>query len=154
MKQIPVKELIRDKKLLFVDDSIVRGTQLKETVDFLYENGATAHLTMTAFSNAGGRDIHVHCTKGDIVGSMHEDKIVATIYGEKSKVIEVGKLSDGNYGHGGGDARLVADIIELFTGNTQAKGATTIDKSLPSHAIGYTAEKSRKNGGKVLKVKY
>ena len=42
MKQIPVKELIKDKKLLFVDDSIVRGTQLKETVDFLYENGAKA----------------------------------------------------------------------------------------------------------------
>jgi len=40
MKQIPVMALIRDKNLLFVDDSIVRGTQLKETVDFLYENGA------------------------------------------------------------------------------------------------------------------
>ena len=40
MKQIPVHELIKDKNLLFVDDSIVRGTQLKETVDFLYENGA------------------------------------------------------------------------------------------------------------------
>ena len=40
MKQVPVKELIDGKKLLFVDDSIVRGTQLKETVDFLYENGA------------------------------------------------------------------------------------------------------------------
>ena len=40
MKLIPVHELIRDKNLLFVDDSIVRGTQLKETVDFLYDNGA------------------------------------------------------------------------------------------------------------------
>lgn len=40
MKQIPVDELIRDKKLLFVDDSIVRGTQLRETVEFLYEHGA------------------------------------------------------------------------------------------------------------------
>ncbi len=40
MKQIPVHELIYDKSLLFVDDSIVRGTQLKETVDFLYNNGA------------------------------------------------------------------------------------------------------------------
>ncbi len=40
MKQIPVHDLITDKKLLFVDDSIVRGTQIKETVDFLYENGA------------------------------------------------------------------------------------------------------------------
>lgn len=40
MKQIPVHDLIVDKNLLFVDDSIVRGTQLKETVDFLYESGA------------------------------------------------------------------------------------------------------------------
>ena len=42
MKQIPVKELIKGKNLLFVDDSIVRGTQLKETVEFLYENGASS----------------------------------------------------------------------------------------------------------------
>lgn len=40
MKQIPVHQLIQGKKLLFVDDSIVRGTQLRETVEFLYENGA------------------------------------------------------------------------------------------------------------------
>ena len=40
MKQIPVHELIQNKNLLFVDDSIVRGTQLRETVEFLYENGA------------------------------------------------------------------------------------------------------------------
>ena len=42
MKQIPVKELIEGKSLLFVDDSIVRGTQLKETVDFLNRHGAKA----------------------------------------------------------------------------------------------------------------
>ena len=40
MKQIPVPELIEGKKLLFVDDSIVRGTQLRETIDFLYASGA------------------------------------------------------------------------------------------------------------------
>ncbi len=40
MKQIPIHELIQNKKLLFVDDSIVRGTQLRETVEFLYDNGA------------------------------------------------------------------------------------------------------------------
>ncbi len=40
MKLIPVHELIEGKKLLFVDDSIVRGTQIKETVDFIYSNGA------------------------------------------------------------------------------------------------------------------
>ena len=40
MKLIPVHELIEGKKLLFVDDSIVRGTKLRETVEFLYANGA------------------------------------------------------------------------------------------------------------------
>lgn len=40
MKQIPVHDLIQGKSLLLVDDSVVRGTQIKETVDFLYENGA------------------------------------------------------------------------------------------------------------------
>ena len=42
MKMVPVHDLIEGKNLLFVDDSIVRGTQLKETVDFLYDNGAKA----------------------------------------------------------------------------------------------------------------
>ncbi|MBP3593182.1 MAG: amidophosphoribosyltransferase [Lachnospiraceae bacterium] len=40
MKLIPVHELINDKKLLLIDDSIVRGTQLGETTEFLYESGA------------------------------------------------------------------------------------------------------------------
>jgi len=40
MKQIPVPELIEGKRLLLIDDSIVRGTQLRETVEFLYQSGA------------------------------------------------------------------------------------------------------------------
>ena len=45
MKQIPVPALIEDKNLLLVDDSIVRGTQLRETVEFLYDSGAkTVHM--------------------------------------------------------------------------------------------------------------
>lgn len=40
MKLLPVHELIRGKSLLLIDDSIVRGTQLRETTEFLYESGA------------------------------------------------------------------------------------------------------------------
>ena len=40
MKLIPVHKLIKDKSLLMIDDSIVRGTQLRETTEFLYNNGA------------------------------------------------------------------------------------------------------------------
>lgn len=40
MKMIPVQPLIKDQRLLMIDDSIVRGTQLSETTEFLYESGA------------------------------------------------------------------------------------------------------------------
>ena len=40
MKLIPIEDLIKDKSLLFIDDSIVRGTQMGETVQFLYNSGA------------------------------------------------------------------------------------------------------------------
>ncbi|MGI6070337.1 MAG: amidophosphoribosyltransferase [Blautia sp.] len=40
MKLIPVHKLIKDKSLLLIDDSIVRGTQLRETTEFLYHSGA------------------------------------------------------------------------------------------------------------------
>ncbi len=40
MKLIPVQQLIEDKRLLLIDDSIVRGTQLRETTEFLYTSGA------------------------------------------------------------------------------------------------------------------
>ena len=63
MKQIPVHELIEGKSLLFVDDSIVRGTQLKETVDFLYDNGAKAvHMR-----SACPPPFH-HCPDGSVLG--------------------------------------------------------------------------------------
>lgn len=40
MKMIPIHDLIKDQSLLMIDDSIVRGTQLRETTEFLYHNGA------------------------------------------------------------------------------------------------------------------
>ena len=40
MKLIPVQELIKNKSLLLIDDSIVRGTQMRETTEFLYQSGA------------------------------------------------------------------------------------------------------------------
>lgn len=40
MKLIPIEELIKGRRLLLIDDSIVRGTQLRETAEFLYERGS------------------------------------------------------------------------------------------------------------------
>ena len=48
MKLIPIDSLIRDKELLLIDDSIVRGTQLRETTEFLYQSGAKGVHIRTA----------------------------------------------------------------------------------------------------------
>ena len=48
MKLIPVHSLIEDRSLLLIDDSIVRGTQLRETTEFLYQSGAKEVFTLTA----------------------------------------------------------------------------------------------------------
>ena len=48
MKLIPIHELIKNRKLLLIDDSIVRGTQLKETAEFLFESGAKEVHVRTA----------------------------------------------------------------------------------------------------------
>ena len=42
MKMLAVNDLIENKSILLIDDSIVRGTQLRETTEYLYENGAKA----------------------------------------------------------------------------------------------------------------
>ena len=40
MKLIPIRDLIKEKRILFCEDSIVRGTQLRDTIKWLYESGA------------------------------------------------------------------------------------------------------------------
>lgn len=88
MKQVPVPELITDKKLLLVDDSIVRGTQLRETVDFLYASGAKeVHMRSACppimysckylnFSrNKSDYDLLARCVINDIEGEEGEKHI-------------------------------------------------------------------------------
>ena len=52
MKLIPVHDLIKDRSLLLIDDSIVRGTQLRETTEFLYQSGAARERTSSGVTTA------------------------------------------------------------------------------------------------------
>ncbi len=121
-----------------------------QVVNMLFEGGATAHLTMTAFSKNGGRNFHIHCTKGDIIG--FGDMVYLNTYGDtfeqgETRVIDTDALMEGQYGHGGGDSRMIRDMIEIYE-NDNGSELTTIGVSLQSHAIGYAAEESRLAGGK------
>lgn len=122
-----------------------------QVVNMQFENGATAHLTMTAFSEDCYREIHVHCEKGEIFGNMRENKLYCNIFGKEKKVLDINILSDTSYGHGGGDLKMSEDIINTYKGKN-SKSLTSIDNSMQSHFIGFKAEESRKNNGKSIKL--
>jgi hypothetical protein len=73
------------------------------------------------------------------------------IFGFEHEEIDIGKYQTTSYGHGGGDFYLVKDIVDEFNGK-EAKGVTSIERSIQSHVIGFAAEESRVNGGKVIDI--
>ena len=122
-----------------------------QVVNMVFEGGATAHLTMTAFSTEPYRNIHIHCEKGDIFGSMEDDVLHCNVFGFESKDIRISEYFKSSYGHGGGDYYIVKDLVDELTGGA-SKASTSIEKSVQSHAIGFAAEKSRLQGGKVIAI--
>lgn len=127
-----------------------------QVVNMEFQDGSTAHLTMTAFSSNSYRNIKVHGTKGELWGKTDEHKLHLHIYGEEEKVIDVNELnSDGislKGGHGGGDHYLLKDFVDYICENKPSMTRTTIDVSIASHIIGFKAEESRLSGGKVIDI--
>ena len=128
-----------------------------QVVNMLFEDGSTAHLTMTAFSYDCYRLLHVYGTKGEMFGNLDEDTINVHVFGQGKKAINVNEIfnKDGvvlSGGHGGGDYYLLKDFIDYVTLNTPSITRTTIHDSIESHIIGYKAEESRLNGGKSIKI--
>ena len=105
---------------------------------------------MTAFSGECYREIHVHLEKGDIYGDMLGNVLTCNIYGEGQYKIDVNLESDSAYGHGGGDVGMINTIIDFYAGKDKMR--TTINQSMQSHYIGFSAELSRKNGGNVVEI--
>lgn len=122
-----------------------------QVVNILFEGGATAQLTMTAFSEDCYRQIHVHCEKGEMYGNNEEGRLYCNMFGGEKEVVDVNVVWDTSYGHGGGDWRMVADLIQADE-DKGAENLTSIEKSIQSHYIGFAAEKSRLKGGKTVRV--
>lgn len=122
-----------------------------QVVNMEFEGGATASLTMTAFSGEQFREIHIHGEKGDIYGTTKDNKLVCNVYGNSSKVIDVLKDHDNSFGHGGGDYWLVQDVLNTYEGKPSI-GLTSIENSMMSHKIGFAAEESRLKNGELIKL--
>ncbi len=125
-----------------------------QVVNMNFDNGATAHLTMTAFSQECYRYVHVHGTKGEIHGNADTGILHLTVFGEKEVEINVNELTEQklNDGHGGGDYFLYKDFIDYITLESPSITRTTIDDSIESHIMGFKAEESRLNGGIPMRI--
>lgn len=120
-----------------------------QVVNLELEDGATVNFTMTAFTAHGGRTLRVGGTMGELYCDMKANTIRVMRYGQEDQVIDVRKLADDFSGHGGGDARLVQEFMELIRGEIGVSGTlTSIDRSVESHLVALGAEESRLAGGK------
>ena len=119
-----------------------------QIVNLEMEAGVTVSFTMCAF-NQGGREIHVMGTMGEIVGDMNANTITVTVFGQKPETVDVRTLADDFSGHGGGDRRLVEDLLDLEEGRA-GQALTSIEKSMESHYMAMAAEYSRLRHGETV----
>lgn len=123
-----------------------------QVVNMLYDNGATAHLTMTAFSRDCYRAIHIHAERGEIFGDMDNNLIRCQFFHGHEHIIDLnGGLYD-TFGHGGGDYLMVKDVFNAYTKRESAAGLTSIDVSMSSHFMAFAAEKSRLAKGAAITI--
>ena len=95
MKQVPIVELIKDKDLLFVDDSIVRGTQLSETVDFLFNNGAKSVHMRSACPPIMHVCKYINFSRSNSATDLLSRKIILELEGEEG-LNYIDEYSDGS----------------------------------------------------------
>ncbi len=122
-----------------------------QVVNLEMEDGSTLHLTMSAFNTRGGRDLRVQGTMGEIIGRMEENIITVMPFGGERYDINVWELTDDFSGHGGGDNRMVEELLDMVINDTPPTFRTTmIEESMESHLVAFAAEMSRKEGGRAV----
>jgi len=112
MKQIPVHELIKDKNLLFVDDSIVRGTQLQETVDFLYENGAKSVHMRSACPPIMFGCKYLNFSRSTSEMDLISRRVIVELEGEEG-LKHIDEYADGNTERGKAMRKAICDKFKF-----------------------------------------
>ena len=158
LAQEPTEEKIRKAieegpygRCVYACDNDVVDSQI---VNMEMENGVMCQLMMSAFCEHGGRSMRVLGTHGSIEGDMESNILRIRPFGKEERMIDVGLLSRDLAGHGGGDARMIDELLKMHgeTGMPTAR-MTTLAASSESHYIAFAAEQSRKNGGMAVELK-
>ena len=122
-----------------------------QTVNMLLEDDITVSFQMTGFTNRQTRTIRVMGTEGEIWGDFREKELYVQRYGQQPEKIDLVSMCDDFAGHGGGDARIVHDVIRYIRGDAfDTSSMTTIQRSVESHYMAFAAEHSRVLGGELV----
>jgi predicted dehydrogenase len=122
-----------------------------QTVNMLLEDDVTVSFQMVGFTNKQTRTLRVMGTEGEIWGDFHTRKLYWQRFNEERHEIDLETLTTDFAGHGGGDGRLVYDLIRLYRGDDFDTGAITfLDRSTESHYMAFAAEASRVQGGALV----
>lgn len=119
-----------------------------QTVQMLFENGITATFHMNAFNLHGGRRIAMFGTYGELY--MDKKSITIDVFGQPTEIISIDSLLEADYGHGGGDFKLIETLYDMMEGRCGLE--TSLEASVESHLMGIKAEESRLAEGKLLLV--
>ena len=84
-------------------------------------------------------------TLGEICADMDTNLMSTHVFGKEPQVFDINTLKTDLSGHGGGDFRMIDDLLNLFSGG--GSSLTSIDKSIESHLACFAAEYSRTHGG-------
>ncbi len=113
-----------------------------QVVALQFAEGVTATFTMTAFTPWGGRYVRVHGTKGYLEVKIDQNQIDMWEFwaGNRHSRFDVPEAKGG---HGGGDDRLIRDLVRAVSQNDASRVKTTTHESLRTHRIVFAAERSR-----------
>jgi len=111
----------------------------------------TAAFSMEALTSYAGRRTRIMGTRGDLVGD--ESQIDVYDFAERKKYLwTVRDHAQLDSGHGGGDYGLVRDWVQAIDRRDERLLTSTLEASMESHLIGFTAEASRLEGGALKTV--
>lgn len=123
-----------------------------QVVNIELDGGTTINFTMSAFTERCYRTIKVMGTHGCVEGNMDLSHLVWHDFFGHSEEMDL-KVTDGSMaGHGGGDAVMVKQFVELLASGRDDEMLSSVEHSIESHLVALLAERSRLEHGRSLPV--
>jgi predicted dehydrogenase len=116
-----------------------------QVVALEFGQGITATFTMTAFTPWGGRYVRVHGTKGYLEVKIDQRSIDLWEFWDGNRHTHF-EIPEDDGGHGGGDDRLMKDLIKAISRTDASRVRTSTSESLRTHRLVFASEHSRRLG--------